>query len=496
MFTRTHHSSETNDDNIVIERIHIPTSYMDRLILQERRRRIRLERERLRFINRDDEELQPETELINETTSVVESALDSILQTLGTNTIRRRTNRRQTDSTRRETNRRAFSRRTSPRNTTNNDTQQETSQQETSQQETSQQETSQQNRGNMENEENMFINRIRTTTSQVDREMDTETDIHPPSYHHNHQYVSNLFDQILNEEFPQISNIITRNTTENSGNASRNSSRNASGNASRNASRNSSGNASGNASENASGNASGNYVSSTRDRVSTRNRVNSSSRNYNGRGILNHTLMLQNILRRRNEETDEELNEESNENLFGSDMANVFRNYINPSRIRIRHVNNARPIRTLVGRPIFTFGNINSNGFNHINSINSINDNTEIFVYSPENNTTTNLSDVEEIEEGEVVEERMCENETNRVENQNICAICQEEFQENSICRRLNICNHYFHHRCIDGWLNTHSNCPLCRQELFNTGQSDNTRESNTGSSTSTDSEDSIPSLD
>ncbi|CAH8360046.1 unnamed protein product [Eruca vesicaria subsp. sativa] len=43
------------------------------------------------------------------------------------------------------------------------------------------------------------------------------------------------------------------------------------------------------------------------------------------------------------------------------------------------------------------------------------------------------------------------------------CSVCLSEFQENEKLRLLPECNHAFHVPCIDTWLKSHSNCPLCR---------------------------------
>lgn len=43
------------------------------------------------------------------------------------------------------------------------------------------------------------------------------------------------------------------------------------------------------------------------------------------------------------------------------------------------------------------------------------------------------------------------------------CSICLTEFQEDETLRLLPKCSHAFHIRCIDSWLSSHTNCPLCR---------------------------------
>lgn len=43
------------------------------------------------------------------------------------------------------------------------------------------------------------------------------------------------------------------------------------------------------------------------------------------------------------------------------------------------------------------------------------------------------------------------------------CSICLNEFQEGELLRLLPKCNHAFHIPCIDTWLRSHTNCPVCR---------------------------------
>ncbi|XVE73351.1 hypothetical protein DITRI_Ditri11bG0110900 [Diplodiscus trichospermus] len=43
------------------------------------------------------------------------------------------------------------------------------------------------------------------------------------------------------------------------------------------------------------------------------------------------------------------------------------------------------------------------------------------------------------------------------------CVVCLSEFEDDEKARVLPKCNHTFHVDCIDMWLYSHSNCPLCR---------------------------------
>ncbi|XP_052205363.1 RING-H2 finger protein ATL78-like [Diospyros lotus] len=49
------------------------------------------------------------------------------------------------------------------------------------------------------------------------------------------------------------------------------------------------------------------------------------------------------------------------------------------------------------------------------------------------------------------------------------CVICLSEFVAGERVRILPTCNHGFHVRCIDKWLNSHSSCPTCRHCLLKT---------------------------
>ncbi|XP_051146643.1 RING-H2 finger protein ATL54-like [Andrographis paniculata] len=47
------------------------------------------------------------------------------------------------------------------------------------------------------------------------------------------------------------------------------------------------------------------------------------------------------------------------------------------------------------------------------------------------------------------------------------CSICLSEFQDDEILRLLPKCNHAFHLSCIDTWLRSHTNCPICRARIL-----------------------------
>ncbi|GLJ38372.1 hypothetical protein SUGI_0781420 [Cryptomeria japonica] len=46
------------------------------------------------------------------------------------------------------------------------------------------------------------------------------------------------------------------------------------------------------------------------------------------------------------------------------------------------------------------------------------------------------------------------------------CVVCLSNFEENEKIRVLPNCNHSFHTECISMWLQSHTNCPICRQRV------------------------------
>ncbi|XP_022132635.1 E3 ubiquitin-protein ligase RING1-like [Momordica charantia] len=54
------------------------------------------------------------------------------------------------------------------------------------------------------------------------------------------------------------------------------------------------------------------------------------------------------------------------------------------------------------------------------------------------------------------------------------CSICLGEFQEDESLRLLPKCSHAFHLPCIDTWLRSHKNCPLCRAPVVSNSAAPN----------------------
>ncbi|KAF3327046.1 E3 ubiquitin-protein ligase [Carex littledalei] len=51
------------------------------------------------------------------------------------------------------------------------------------------------------------------------------------------------------------------------------------------------------------------------------------------------------------------------------------------------------------------------------------------------------------------------------------CSVCLGEFKEDESLRLLPECTHAFHVECIDKWLESHSNCPICRASVVSVPQ-------------------------
>ncbi len=49
--------------------------------------------------------------------------------------------------------------------------------------------------------------------------------------------------------------------------------------------------------------------------------------------------------------------------------------------------------------------------------------------------------------------------------NSDKCTICQFEFTENELLRKLS-CGHLYHRSCVDEWLTKEKKCPVCKLEV------------------------------
>ncbi|KAK1418625.1 hypothetical protein QVD17_27770 [Tagetes erecta] len=54
-------------------------------------------------------------------------------------------------------------------------------------------------------------------------------------------------------------------------------------------------------------------------------------------------------------------------------------------------------------------------------------------------------------------------NKTSQMDYDIECSVCLSVFEEGEEVRKLPRCNHLFHASCIDMWLYSHFDCPLCR---------------------------------
>ncbi|KAF9663399.1 hypothetical protein SADUNF_Sadunf17G0045800 [Salix dunnii] len=61
------------------------------------------------------------------------------------------------------------------------------------------------------------------------------------------------------------------------------------------------------------------------------------------------------------------------------------------------------------------------------------------------------------------------------------CSVCLNEFQDDETLRLLPKCSHAFHIPCIDTWLRSHTNCPLCRAPIVTNRDEATSSQSNLG---------------
>lgn len=105
-----------------------------------------------------------------------------------------------------------------------------------------------------------------------------------------------------------------------------------------------------------------------------------------------------------------------------------------------------------------------------------INSETDIIIHSNCSNSDSDsdITDSDEEEdnednnsdeecEGFICDECACKN---RLEYDDVCSICKEEFKDFDVLRKTKNCNHVFHLVCLDSWLTINKKCPLCRTNI------------------------------
>jgi hypothetical protein len=60
-----------------------------------------------------------------------------------------------------------------------------------------------------------------------------------------------------------------------------------------------------------------------------------------------------------------------------------------------------------------------------------------------------------------------------------ICNICQENFDQAQEIRRLTFCNHSFHRECVDRWFSSNVHCPTCRHDIREIDENQRTNQNN-----------------
>tara|TARA_B100000963_G_C22355540_1_gene549227 strand:+ start:32 stop:658 length:627 start_codon:yes stop_codon:yes gene_type:complete len=145
----------------------------------------------------------------------------------------------------------------------------------------------------------------------------------------------------------------------------------------------------------------------------------------------------------------------------------------------------------------YTNTTFNENSFNNLNTTNTntqINENLNEPLRNPYSNLFTNPEMIEvtllnngrrtvnNMEDVQVYPSLRTLRESSSIHiyrdldtDQETCSICRDNFEENSVVRRLG-CEHIFHIGCIDTWFETNIRCPLCRVDLRDT-ENDNETE-------------------
>jgi hypothetical protein len=73
----------------------------------------------------------------------------------------------------------------------------------------------------------------------------------------------------------------------------------------------------------------------------------------------------------------------------------------------------------------------------------------------------------------------------NNSNNQRLCSICQGNYVNGTIIRKIIHCNHFYHQNCLDEWLENNTKCPECQYDIRESVPSRNTNENTNDDTTS-----------
>jgi len=82
--------------------------------------------------------------------------------------------------------------------------------------------------------------------------------------------------------------------------------------------------------------------------------------------------------------------------------------------------------------------------------------------------TGAEMEDVPIVPSDDVIENSLVQVETSSAD---LCTICQEDMLED--CSKLRHCSHVFHDRCIRQWFTTSPRCPVCRNDIRSSGETE-----------------------
>jgi hypothetical protein len=149
-------------------------------------------------------------------------------------------------------------------------------------------------------------------------------------------------------------------------------------------------------------------------------------------------------------------NDMNNSNINNSDMNNYEMNNSN--------MNNSDMNNYEMNNSEMNNSNMNNSKMNNSNMNNSDMNNSDM------NNSDMNNSDMNnsEMNNSNMNNSEMNNSDMNNSDMNNLepCSICYEDIEENK--KKILICNHIFHKKCINDWMKIKPICPYCRKYIIN----------------------------
>jgi len=192
--------------------------------------------------------------------------------------------------------------------------------------------------------------------------------------------------------------------------------------------------------------------------------LNDVSEMISGRNVFNVTINYNGGNYAEKNEENEVIDEEINHNVIDSSNSNVLNNEIYNNYNELNNNSTERTIGT-----IHISSNLNPEPIIYHNTtrttnVNEISNEISNFINSSITSLQRNSTQINNTPLSIQILNEKTEVFLKNDNFDDLCPICNENYNSDKICRKNKLCNHFFHMKCIDTWYSNKNTCPECNQ--------------------------------